>query len=52
MAHQGLGPGSHNWQLYQPGDRFWAFQGIETGVFLALAAVLVFLALRRIRHIA
>ncbi|MCX5084568.1 MULTISPECIES: ABC transporter permease [Streptomyces] len=52
MAHQGLGPGSHNWQLYQPGDRFWAFQSIETGIFLALAALLVFLAVRRIRHIA
>jgi hypothetical protein len=26
--------------------------GIETGVFLALAALLVFLAVRRIRHIA
>jgi hypothetical protein len=26
---------------YQPADRFWAFQGIETGIFLALAAALV-----------
>jgi hypothetical protein len=26
---------------YQPADRFWAFQGIETGIFLVLAAVLV-----------
>ena len=26
---------------YQPGDRFWAFQGIETGIFVALAAVLI-----------
>ena len=26
---------------YQPGDRYWAFQGIETGIFLALAAVLI-----------
>jgi hypothetical protein len=24
-----------------PGDRYWAFQGIETGIFLALAAVLI-----------
>jgi hypothetical protein len=26
---------------YQPADRFWAFQGIETGIFLALTAALV-----------
>jgi hypothetical protein len=26
---------------YQPGDRYWAFQGIETGIFLVLAAALV-----------
>jgi ABC-type transport system involved in multi-copper enzyme maturation permease subunit len=26
---------------YQPGSRYWAFQGIETGIFLALAAVLL-----------
>jgi hypothetical protein len=27
--------------IYQPGNRFWAFQGIETGIFVALAAVLI-----------
>jgi hypothetical protein len=35
---------------YQPGYRFWPFQFIETGIFVALAGVLVavaFLALRR-----
>ena len=26
---------------YQPADRFWTFQGIETGIFLALAFALV-----------
>jgi hypothetical protein len=26
---------------YQPGSRYWAFQGIETGIFLALAAALL-----------
>jgi hypothetical protein len=26
---------------YQPADRFWTFQGIETGVFLALAFALI-----------
>jgi hypothetical protein len=26
---------------YQPASRYWAFQGIETGIFVALAAVLL-----------
>lgn len=26
---------------YQPANRYWAFQGIETGIFVALAAVLI-----------
>ncbi len=31
-----------HWSLtYQPADRFWAFQGIETGIFLVLAAALI-----------
>ncbi len=29
---------------YQPADRFWVFQGIETLVFLTLAALLIGLA--------
>jgi hypothetical protein len=48
----GIGPGSYNWQLYQPADRFWLFQGIEAGIFVVLAALLLFLAIRRIRRIA
>jgi hypothetical protein len=44
--------GSYNWQLYQPGNRFWEFQVIETGIFLALTALLVALAIRRLRQIA
>jgi hypothetical protein len=47
----GTGPFS-NWIRYQPGTRFWAFQSIETGIFLALTALLIYLALRRIRRIA
>ncbi|MEU4248926.1 transporter [Amycolatopsis sp. NPDC026612] len=46
------GPGAANWLQYQPGDRFWIFQGIETGLFVLLAAALVFFALRRLRTIA
>lgn len=44
--------GAYNWTLYQPADRFWLFQGIETGIFIGLAAVLLYLAVRRIRRIA
>jgi hypothetical protein len=51
-ARLGLGPGSYNWVLYQPADRFWAFQGVETGIFVALALLLLYLAIRRIRRIA
>ena len=35
---------AHGYQgfvTYQPASRFWAFQGIETGIFVVLAAVLV-----------
>jgi ABC-type transport system involved in multi-copper enzyme maturation permease subunit len=31
----------HAYLTYQPGDRFWAFQGIETGIFGVLAAALI-----------
>ncbi|MEU8183266.1 transporter [Micromonospora sp. NPDC049044] len=51
-AELGLEPGAYNWQLYQPGDRFWLFQGIETGIFVALALLLLYLAVRRVRRIA
>jgi hypothetical protein len=51
-AEFGLEPGAYNWHLYQPADRFWLFQGIETGIFVALALLLLYLAVRRIRRIA
>jgi hypothetical protein len=44
---------AHGYQgsmTYQPASRFWAFQGIETGIFVVLAAVLIgitFWVLRR-----
>jgi len=31
----------HGFLTYQPAGRYWAFQGIETGIFLALAAALL-----------
>jgi hypothetical protein len=52
QADLGLRPGAYNHQVLQPGDRFWTFQFIETGVFIALAALLLWLTIRRIRRIA
>ncbi|GAA2125044.1 hypothetical protein [Actinomadura napierensis] len=47
----GLRPGAYNHQVFHPADRFWAFQWIETGICLALAALLVWYAVHRIRRI-
>jgi hypothetical protein len=33
--------GYRGYLTYQPASRFWAFQGIETAIFLVLAAVLL-----------
>jgi hypothetical protein len=33
--------GYHQLATYQPASRFWAFQGIEAGIFVVLAAALV-----------
>ena len=40
--------GFHTLLTYQPADRFWAFQGIETAVFVVLATALVALAYRMV----
>jgi ABC-type transport system involved in multi-copper enzyme maturation permease subunit len=53
LVQQGLGPAPFaNWIQFHPDSRFWAFQGIETGIFLGLTALLLYLALRSIRRIA
>jgi hypothetical protein len=43
--------GYHAFITYQPASRYWAFQGIETGIFVLLAAALLavtaFVVLRR-----
>jgi hypothetical protein len=43
--------GFRGFLTYQPADRYWTFQGIETGIFLVLTAALIavtaFLVLRR-----
>ena len=51
-ADLGFGSGAYNWQLYQPAGRYWIFQIIETGIFVALAALLLVLAVRQVRRIA
>jgi hypothetical protein len=44
---------AHGWRgfaTYQPASRYWAFQGIETGIYAVLAAVLIavtFVIIRR-----
>jgi ABC-type transport system involved in multi-copper enzyme maturation permease subunit len=52
LLSKGLGPAPFsNWMQYQPADRFWAFQGIESGIFLGLTVILIVLAVRRVRRI-
>ena len=46
MQHAGF----RQFVTYQPASRYWAFQGIETGIYLAVAAALIaitFYAVRR-----
>jgi hypothetical protein len=38
--------GFHDLISYQPADRFWALQGIETGILLVLAAALIAVTFR------
>jgi hypothetical protein len=38
--------GFHDLITYQPAARFWAFQGIEAGIFLVLAAALIAVTFR------
>jgi hypothetical protein len=44
------GAGAYNQELFQPADRFWPFQGIETALFVALAVVLLLLAVHLVRR--
>ncbi len=44
---------AHGWSLYtiyQPADRFWLFQGIESAIFFGLAAALLALAIWWVRR--
>jgi len=41
--------GYNAWE-FQPGDRYWPFQWIELGLFVAVAAVLLYFAVVRVRR--
>lgn len=44
------GVGAYNLETYQPADRFWLFQSIETGLFAGLALLLLAFAIYRVRR--
>jgi hypothetical protein len=44
------GAGAYNQELFQPADRFWLFQGVETALFVLLALVLLATAVRLVRR--
>ena len=44
------GPGADNQEVFQPADRYWLFQGIETAVFVALAVLLLLAAVHWVRR--
>jgi hypothetical protein len=44
------GPGAYNLEIYHPAERFWTFQAIESGLFLALAVILLVWAVYRVRR--
>ena len=52
QGNMAFGPGTYIRELYHPADRFWPFQGIETGIYVGLALLLFYLAVRRIQKIA
>jgi len=44
LAQGRIGSGGEAFITYQPASRYWAFQGIETGIFVVLAAALIAVA--------
>ena len=44
------GPDAYDLLVYQPADRFWLFQYLETGLYVAVAALLIVLASWQIRR--
>ncbi len=52
QGNQAFGPDIYIRELYHPAERFWLFQRIETGIYVGLAVLLLYIAVRRIRRIA
>jgi hypothetical protein len=46
----GYQPGDYNLTRFHPASDYWTFQLIETGIFLAAAALLIVFTLRRLRR--
>ena len=44
------GPGAYNQEVFQPADRFWLFQTIETALFVAVAVLLLLAAIHWVRR--
>jgi hypothetical protein len=42
--------GYQGYLIYQPASRLWAFQGIEAGIYVVLAAVLLGVTFRVIKR--
>ncbi len=49
-AHDWVLSATSTTQIYHPADRFWRFQLIEAGLYLALSVVLVAIAVRLVRR--
>ena len=47
----GYQPGDYNLTRFHPASDYWTFQLIETGIFLAAAALLIVVAFRRLRRV-
>ena len=50
VCHPEWGANAYNLHVYQPAERFWLFQYLETGLFVVLAVLLVALAVHQIRR--
>jgi ABC-2 family transporter protein len=44
------GPGAYNQEVFQPAERFWLFQTIETALFIAVAVLLLLAAVHWVRR--
>lgn len=47
----GVRAGAYNLDTFQPADRYWTFQAIETAIFVLLAALLILWTVRRLRRV-